>query len=159
MYGRLGSGGPSQDLRAATRRHYAADFKSTKARSYSRPQRALPLHDLRLVEPDSGRVMLNEADVTSLPMYQRPAGLRATGQESSVFRKLGRNNPLGVMEMLGPDRALRAVRRAVEQFDITCLQGPGRFAGRRRRRLKSPARWFPTPRSSCSTSPSGASTR
>jgi lipopolysaccharide export system ATP-binding protein len=95
-----------------------------------------------LVEPDSGRVMLNEADVTSLPMYQRAQqGMGYLAQESSVFRKLSvENNLLGVMEMLGLDRKQRRTRcdELLEQFDITRLRKAraDSLSGGERRRLE-----------------------
>lgn len=95
-----------------------------------------------LVEPDAGRVMLNEADVTSLPMYQRAQqGMGYLAQESSVFRKLSvENNLLGVMEMLGLDRKQRRARcdELLEQFDITRLRKAraDSLSGGERRRLE-----------------------
>jgi lipopolysaccharide export system ATP-binding protein len=42
-----------------------------------------------LVRPDDGRVVMNEDDLTSLPMHQRArAGISYLPQESSVFRRL-----------------------------------------------------------------------
>src|ERR1700730_12755940 len=42
-----------------------------------------------LITPDSGRVMLDEDDITALPMYQRARnGISYLPQEASVFRKL-----------------------------------------------------------------------
>jgi lipopolysaccharide export system ATP-binding protein len=42
-----------------------------------------------LVRPDDGRVLMNEDDLTSLPMHQRArAGISYLPQESSVFRRL-----------------------------------------------------------------------
>jgi lipopolysaccharide export system ATP-binding protein len=42
-----------------------------------------------LIQPDSGQVLLNERDITSLPMYQRARlGISYLPQEPSVFRKL-----------------------------------------------------------------------
>jgi lipopolysaccharide export system ATP-binding protein len=95
-----------------------------------------------LVEPDSGRVLLNEVDVTSLPMYQRAQqGMGYLAQESSVFRKLSvENNLLGVMEMLGMDRKQRRDRcdELLEQFDITRLRKAraDSLSGGERRRLE-----------------------
>lgn len=95
-----------------------------------------------LVEPDSGRVTLSGHDVTTLPMYQRAQqGMGYLAQESSVFRKLTvENNLLGVMEMLGLDRAKRKNRCAelLEQFDITRLKKSraDSLSGGERRRLE-----------------------
>jgi lipopolysaccharide export system ATP-binding protein len=95
-----------------------------------------------LTEPDAGRVMLNETDVTNLPMYQRAQqGMGYLAQESSVFRKLTvENNLLGVMEMLGMDRRTRRNRCAelLDQFDITRLKKSraDSLSGGERRRLE-----------------------
>jgi lipopolysaccharide export system ATP-binding protein len=95
-----------------------------------------------LIEPDAGRVLLNELDVTSLPMYQRAQqGMGYLAQESSVFRKLSvENNLLGVMEMLGMDRKQRRERcdELLEQFDIIRLRKAraDSLSGGERRRLE-----------------------
>jgi len=95
-----------------------------------------------LVEPDAGRVMLNQSDVTNLPMYLRAQqGMGYLAQESSVFRKLTvENNLLGVMEMLGMDRKQRKARcdELLEQFDITRLRKAraDSLSGGERRRLE-----------------------
>ena len=95
-----------------------------------------------LIEPDSGRVLLNEQDVTSLPMYLRAQqGMGYLAQESSVFRKLSvENNLLGVMEMLGLDRKQRRSRcdELLEQFNITKLRKAraDSLSGGERRRLE-----------------------
>src|SRR4051812_47492287 len=63
-----------------------------------------------MIEPNQGRVLLNEIDVTAWPMYRRASEgkMGYLAQESSVFRKLSvENNLLGVMEMLGMDRKER----------------------------------------------------
>jgi lipopolysaccharide export system ATP-binding protein len=42
-----------------------------------------------LVQPDEGKVMLNDEDLTAAPIYQRArAGISYLPQESSVFRRL-----------------------------------------------------------------------
>src|SRR5476649_1044936 len=42
-----------------------------------------------LISPDSGRVMLDDEDITQLPMYRRAQkGISYLPQEASVFRKL-----------------------------------------------------------------------
>src|SRR6266702_5512603 len=42
-----------------------------------------------LISPDSGRVLVDEQDITDLPMYQRARrGISYLPQEASVFRKL-----------------------------------------------------------------------
>jgi lipopolysaccharide export system ATP-binding protein len=95
-----------------------------------------------LVEPDAGRVLLNELDVTTLPMYLRAQqGMGYLAQESSVFRKLSvENNLLGVMEMLGMDRRDRRGRcdELLAQFDIARLRKAraDSLSGGERRRLE-----------------------
>jgi lipopolysaccharide export system ATP-binding protein len=96
-----------------------------------------------MIEPDSGRVMLNGLDVTSWPMFRRArdGGMGYLAQESSVFRKLSvENNLLGVMEMLGMDRKTRKARcdQLLEQFDITRLRKSRALSlsGGERRRLE-----------------------
>ncbi len=95
-----------------------------------------------LIEADAGTVLLNEADVTNLPMYQRAQqGMGYLAQESSVFRKLSvENNLLGVMEMLGLDGKQRKARcdELLEQFDITRLRKAraDSLSGGERRRLE-----------------------
>ena len=80
-----------------------------------------------MIEPNSGKVTLNEIDVTNWPMYRRArdGGMGYLAQESSVFRKLSvEKNLLGVMEMLGFERRKRRSRceELLEQFDITHLR-------------------------------------
>lgn len=95
-----------------------------------------------LIEPDAGRVLLNEFDVTNLPMYLRAQqGMGYLAQESSVFRKLSvENNLLGVMEMLGLDHKQRRARcdELLEQFDIVHLRKAraDSLSGGERRRLE-----------------------
>src|SRR5215831_13316120 len=55
-----------------------------------------------LVQPDAGQVMLNGADITSLPMYLRArAGISYLPHEPSIFRKLTvEENIMAVLETL-----------------------------------------------------------
>lgn len=54
-----------------------------------------------LVQPDSGRVYLDDTDITSYPMYKRSQlGIGYLPQEVSVFRKLSvEDNVLAILEM------------------------------------------------------------
>ena len=71
-----------------------------------------------LVHPDGGKVLLNGADLTAMPIYQRArAGLSYLPQESSVFRRLTvEENLLAILETLDlsdeeqHDRALRLMQ-------------------------------------------------
>ena len=55
-----------------------------------------------LVQPDGGRVILNEDDLTQAPIYQRArAGISYLPQESSVFRRLTvEQNLLAILQTL-----------------------------------------------------------
>lgn len=54
-----------------------------------------------LVTPNSGKIFLNDEDITKLPVYKRAQkGLGYLAQEASVFRKLSvEDNILAVLEM------------------------------------------------------------
>src|SRR5512145_447609 len=60
-----------------------------------------------LVRPDGGRVLMNDDDLTSLPMHQRArAGIAYLPQESSVFRRLSvADNLRAVLQTLDFDGA------------------------------------------------------
>ena len=55
-----------------------------------------------LARPDSGRVLLNEEEITDLPMFQRArSGISYLPQEPSVFRQLTtEDNLLAILETL-----------------------------------------------------------
>jgi lipopolysaccharide export system ATP-binding protein len=55
-----------------------------------------------LISPDSGRVLLDENDITELPMYLRArSGISYLPQEASVFRKLSvEQNLMAILETL-----------------------------------------------------------
>jgi lipopolysaccharide export system ATP-binding protein len=96
-----------------------------------------------MIEPDAGTVLLGGFDVTGWPMYRRASegGMGYLAQESSVFRKLSvENNLLGMMEMLGMDRATRRAmcEQLLEQFGITKLRKAKALSlsGGERRRLE-----------------------
>src|SRR5580704_11383419 len=80
-----------------------------------------------MIEPNAGKVVLNGLDVTNWPMFRRAreGGMGYLAQESSVFRKLTvEKNLLGMMEMIGIDRATRKRRcgELLDQFDIARLR-------------------------------------
>ena len=54
-----------------------------------------------LIKPNSGKIFLDDEEITALPMYMRAQkGLGYLAQEASVFRKLSvENNILAVMEL------------------------------------------------------------
>lgn len=93
-----------------------------------------------LVRPDAGRIMLDNADITSLPMYRRAVlGLGYLPQETSIFRGLtvGQNIE-AVLEMVEPNRAARMARleTLLDEFGLTRLRDSSAMAlsgGERRR--------------------------
>jgi lipopolysaccharide export system ATP-binding protein len=96
-----------------------------------------------MIEPDQGRVTLNDVDVTTWPMYRRAkeGGMGYLAQEPSVFKKLTvEQNLLGIMELLGVDRPTRKRRcdESLEQFGITHIRRSkaGSLSGGERRRLE-----------------------
>ena len=96
-----------------------------------------------MIEPNQGKVVLNNLDVTRWPMYRRAreGGMGYLAQESSVFRKLTvEKNLLGVMELLGMDRKTRYARcdELLDQFDIKRLRKAVALSlsGGERRRLE-----------------------
>ena len=96
-----------------------------------------------MVEPDQGRVLLNDVDVTNWPMFKRArdGGMGYLAQDSSVFRKLSvEQNLLGMLELLGVGWKQRKQRcnELLEQFQITRLRKSkaSRLSGGERRRLE-----------------------
>lgn len=65
-----------------------------------------------LVAPDSGRVLLDDEDVTDMPMYQRARrGISYLPQEPSVFRKLTvEENIRAILQTLSLNRSERQER-------------------------------------------------
>jgi lipopolysaccharide export system ATP-binding protein len=93
-----------------------------------------------LVKPDSGRIMLDGADITGLPMYRRAIlGLGYLPQETSIFRGLSvEKNISSVLELAEPDRAARAAKleRLLDEFGLARLRAAPAMAlsgGERRR--------------------------
>jgi lipopolysaccharide export system ATP-binding protein len=79
-----------------------------------------------LVKPDSGRIFLDDQDITSLPMYRRAIlGLGYLPQETSIFRGMTvEENILAVLEVAEPDRAARRERleQLLREFGLTGLR-------------------------------------
>jgi lipopolysaccharide export system ATP-binding protein len=79
-----------------------------------------------LVKPDSGRILLDGQDITSLPMYRRAIlGLGYLPQETSIFRGLSvAQNIMAVLEVEEPNRAARAERleQLLGEFHIEHLR-------------------------------------
>ena len=92
-----------------------------------------------LVRPDSGKVFLNETEITNLPMYKRAQmGLGYLPQEISVFRKLSvEDNIMAILEMTSKSASERKNRleELLEEFNLTEFRKIGKqtFRGEKRR--------------------------
>jgi lipopolysaccharide export system ATP-binding protein len=93
-----------------------------------------------LVRPDAGQVLLDDQDLTEVPMHQRARlGISYLPQEPSVFRKLTvEQNLLAILETVEPNPAQRVPRkqRLLEEFrleHVACSYGYALSGGERRR--------------------------
>jgi lipopolysaccharide export system ATP-binding protein len=95
-----------------------------------------------LVRPDSGRILLDNEDITSLPMYMRARkGISYLPQEPSVFRKLTvQENLLAILESLPLDGRQRRERmeELIEQMGLDKVRHNKAYAlsGGERRRVE-----------------------
>lgn len=76
-----------------------------------------------LVSPEKGLVLLDNKDISSLPMYKRAQlGIGYLPQEVSVFRKLSvEDNIMGILEMtrLSKKERLAQLESLLEEFSLT----------------------------------------
>ncbi|WP_294171839.1 LPS export ABC transporter ATP-binding protein [uncultured Sphingomonas sp.] len=93
-----------------------------------------------LVKPDAGRILLDERDITQLPMYRRAIlGLGYLPQETSIFRGMTvEQNISAVLEVSEPNRAARRERleKLLGEFGLLGLRDSPAMAlsgGERRR--------------------------
>ncbi|RRA99833.1 LPS export ABC transporter ATP-binding protein [Larkinella rosea] len=93
-----------------------------------------------LVKPNSGKVYLDDQDITSLPMYKRARlGVGYLAQEASIFRDLTvEENVLAVLEMTDMSRQAQRekVEQLLEEFSLTHVRknkGKVLSGGERRR--------------------------
>ena len=94
-----------------------------------------------LVENDTGRVLIDDKDLTGLPIHGRArAGIGYLPQEASVFRKLTvANNILAILETrkeLNRKQRLARMEALLEEFHITHIRdslGMALSGGERRR--------------------------
>jgi len=93
-----------------------------------------------LIKPNTGRVYLDDEDITHLPMYQRARkGLGYLAQEASVFRELSvEDNIASVLEMTDMPKAQQKekVESLMEEFSLTHVRknlGKVLSGGERRR--------------------------
>src|SRR5579883_1319890 len=75
-----------------------------------------------LISPDSGRILVDDRDITALPMYQRARrGISYLPQEASVFRKLTvQENLLAILETLSLSSRERKekMERLIDQLGL-----------------------------------------
>ncbi len=96
-----------------------------------------------LVTPESGRVLVDETDITHMPMYLRARsyGISYLPQEPSVFRKLTvEENILAVLEAQSLDSRERRTRteRLIDHLDLSHIRTTRGYAlsGGERRRVE-----------------------
>ena len=95
-----------------------------------------------MVKPDSGKIVLNDENITEYPMYMRARkGLGYLPQETSVFRRLTvEQNVLAILEHMPLSRAARKQRSddLLEELGIEHLkrQKAALLSGGERRRLE-----------------------
>lgn len=96
-----------------------------------------------LVQPDSGRVMVGDQDITRLPMYLRARnfGISYLPQEPSIFRKLTvEENILAVLESQagGWEKRRARMERLIEQLSLGHVRKTRGYAlsGGERRRVE-----------------------
>lgn len=95
-----------------------------------------------MVEPDEGKIIFDNQDITRLPMHQRARrGIGYLSQEPSIFRKLTvEENIMAVLETLGlslPQRKKR-LRQLLDELNIGYLAKNKAYtlSGGERRRLE-----------------------
>ena len=93
-----------------------------------------------LIKPNSGRVYLDNVDITKLPMYKRAKlGIGYLAQEASVFRQMSvEDNILSVLQFtkLSKVEQLKKMEELLEEFSLTHIRksnGISLSGGERRR--------------------------
>mgnify|MGYP003921664597 CR=1 FL=1 len=75
-----------------------------------------------MIKPNSGRIFLDDQDITGLPMYKRAQlGIAYLPQEASVFRKLSvEDNILAILEMtnLSKEEQLTRLEELLSEFNL-----------------------------------------
>lgn len=95
-----------------------------------------------LIPPLNGRIMLDGADITSMPMYKRSRkGIGYLSQEPSIFRKLSvEDNILAILETLPLSKEQRKARleKLLDELSIRHLRKSKAYqlSGGERRRLE-----------------------
>ena len=95
-----------------------------------------------LVTPNSGRIFLNNKEITKLPVYQRARlGIGYLAQEASVFRKMSvEDNILAVMQMtrFSKEKQLQKLEDLIAEFHLEHVRKNigDRLSGGERRRTE-----------------------
>ena len=95
-----------------------------------------------LVSPDSGKVFLDDVDITNYPMYKRSQlGIGYLPQEVSVFRKLSvEDNILAILEMTDLNKFERKekLEQLLEEYSLTHVRKNlgNRLSGGEKRRTE-----------------------
>lgn len=95
-----------------------------------------------LVRPDTGKVYLDEVEITKLPMYKRAQmGIGYLPQEVSVFRKLSvEDNIMAILEMTDLSKSERAAKleKLLAEFNLTHVRKNlgNRLSGGEKRRTE-----------------------
>ncbi len=95
-----------------------------------------------LIQPLSGRILLDSEDITKLPMYERARrGIGYLSQEPSIFRKLSvEDNILAILETLplSSDERSARLEKLLDELSIKRLRKSKAYAlsGGERRRLE-----------------------
>ena len=79
-----------------------------------------------LIKPQAGRILLDDIDITSFPMYKRAQnGIGYLAQEASVFRKLSvEDNILSVLQLskLSKKQQKEKMEALLEEFSLTHIR-------------------------------------
>lgn len=79
-----------------------------------------------LIKPQAGRILLDDIDITSFPMYKRAQnGIGYLAQEASVFRKLSvEDNILSVLQLskLSKRQQKEKMEALLEEFGLTHIR-------------------------------------
>lgn len=95
-----------------------------------------------LVKPDSGKVFLDDVDITNFPMYKRAQmGIGYLPQEVSVFRKLSvEDNIMAILEMTDLSKTERTERleQLLDEFSLNNVRKNlgNRLSGGEKRRTE-----------------------
>ena len=95
-----------------------------------------------MIKPEGGKVILDDEEITSLPMYKRARrGIGYLSQEPSIFRKLTvEQNIMAILETvrLSKEERTKHLKKLMDELDITPLAENRAFtlSGGERRRVE-----------------------